>query len=160
MRARPRRLTVFSRLARPLQVSGVLADDAIMMNIRPGEHGSTYGGNPLACAVGRAALDVLIEEDLPARAKSLESVMGGGLREIQREFPDVVADVRGRGLFFGVEFYGTDAGAVSLSLLENGIISKPTQQTTLRFAPPLVISERQIDAMLEALRLAIRTVHR
>jgi len=138
-------------------VSAVLADDNVMTNIRPGEHGSTYGGNPLACAVGRAALDVLIEEELPQRAKNLESVLGGGLREIQSEFKDVIADVRGRGLFFGVEFFGENAKDVSMALLKNGIISKPTQQTTLRFAPPLVITTQQIHTMLDALRHAIKT---
>ena len=82
-------------------VSAILADDNIMLNIRAGEHGSTYGGNPLACAVAKAALDVIIEEKLPECAKVMERKLGSGLAKIEQEFGShIIKDVRGHGLFW------------------------------------------------------------
>jgi len=127
-----------------LPVSAVLADDAIMMTIRPGEHGSTYGGNPLACAVAMKALAVLKEEKMADNAAAMGELLRAGLRDLQSPF---IATVRGRGLLNAIVIKHTDPEAawdLCLALKENGLLAKPTHGDKIRFAPPLVINEAQI----------------
>jgi ornithine--oxo-acid transaminase len=127
-----------------IPVSAVLADDAIMMTIKPGEHGSTYGGNPLACAVAITALQVLKDENMAANAE----VMGELLRsELERLNSPFIEKVRGRGLLNAIVIKHNNPDAawdLCLALKENGLLAKPTHGDKIRFAPPLVITKEQI----------------
>jgi len=125
-----------------LPVSACLADDAVMGCIKPGTHGSTYGGNPLACRVAIAALQVLEDEGLAERADRL----GGILRDQLSKLPgDKVTTVRGKGLLNAVVVTPQlDAMEVCLKLAQNGLLAKPTHGDIIRLAPPLVISEQQL----------------
>jgi len=131
-----------------LPVSAVLADDAIMLTIQPGQHGSTFGGNPLACAVMQAALDVLLDEKLADNAFRLGEIFREEMRQLQRECPQVVTLVRGRGLLNAVVIKpaadGRTAWDVCVSLMERGLLAKPTHGDIIRFAPPLVITESEL----------------
>jgi len=132
-------------------VSAILADNHIMDVFTPGDHGSTFGGNPLACAVGMAALDVLVKEKLPERAQELGEYFMGELRKINSP---AVKEVRGKGLLIGVEIkeeYG-DARPFCERLKERGILAKETHKQVIRFAPPLIIKREEIDWALERIR--------
>jgi ornithine--oxo-acid transaminase len=125
-------------------VSAVLANDEVMLCIKPGQHGSTYGGNPLACAVAVAALEVVKEEKLAERAEYLGNILRSELRAIQHP---MLTKVRGKGLLNAIvikETNGKTAWDVCLKLAENGLLAKPTHGDIIRFAPPLVITEEQI----------------
>jgi ornithine--oxo-acid transaminase len=127
-----------------LPVSAVLCDDFIMMNIQPGEHGSTYGGNPLACVVAMEALKVLQEEKLAENAEELGNLFRGKLAELQSPF---IKQIRGKGLLHAViiEHANNDAAwELCLILKENGLLAKPTHGDKIRFAPPLIITREQI----------------
>lgn len=129
-------------------VSAILANDEVMDVFKPGDHGSTFGGNPLASAVGLAALEVIIEEKLPEKAEELGNYFMGRLREINSPY---VKEVRGRGLLIGVEIkkeYGS-ARPFCEKLMKLGILAKETHEQTIRFAPPLVITKEEIDWALE-----------
>lgn len=132
-----------------LPVSAVLCDDEVMLGIKPGEHGSTYGGNPLACRVATVALRILKDEKLDENAR----VLGERFRsELRRLDHDWIKDVRGKGLLNAVEVRaesGVDAWELCLKLRDNGLLAKPTHETTIRFAPPLVITNAQLDQALE-----------
>ncbi len=133
-----------------LPVSAVLADDAIMLTIQPGQHGSTFGGNPLACAVMRAALDVLIDEKLSENAARLGEIFRDRMRQVQAQRPEVVDLVRGKGLLNAIIIVpaadGRTAWDVCVTLMERGVLAKPTHGDIIRFAPPLVITEEQLHA--------------
>ncbi|GAB3662448.1 ornithine--oxo-acid transaminase [Hymenobacter agri] len=133
-----------------LPVSAVLADDEIMLTIQPGQHGSTFGGNPLACAVMRAALDVLIDEKLAENAARLGEIFRERMRQVQTQRPEVVDLVRGKGLLNAVVIVpaadGRTAWDVCVTLMERGVLAKPTHGDIIRFAPPLVITEEQLHA--------------
>lgn len=125
-------------------VSAVLTNDEVMLCIKPGQHGSTYGGNPLACAVAVAALEVVKEEKLAERAEYLGNILRSELKAIQHP---MLTKVRGKGLLNAIvikETNGKTAWDVCLKLAENGLLAKPTHGDIIRFAPPLVISEEQI----------------
>ncbi|MGB6985567.1 MAG: ornithine--oxo-acid transaminase [Candidatus Aquilonibacter sp.] len=126
-------------------VSAVLANDALMSLFGPGDHGSTFGGNPLASAVAQAALDVIVDEKLASRARYAGAKIMQGLRAMQSP---LVKEVRGRGLLIGVELT-IPAKRLSEALLERGIAAKDTHGAVLRIAPPLVISDDEIDFLLE-----------
>ena len=125
-------------------VSAVLADDVVLGLFQPGEHGSTFGGSPLAAAVAVAALEVLDEEHLAERATELGNYFMSKLREIDSP---VVKEVRGRGLLIGVELYPEAGGARRYCemLQEAGILAKETHDHVIRFAPPLVIEKETLD---------------
>ena len=127
-----------------MPVSAVLADDAIMLCIKPGEHGSTFGGNPLACRVAMTALDVLVDEKLSDNAMYLGNILRTELKKLN---PDVVQIVRGKGLLNAIvvkEHNGKNAWDFCLALKEKGLLAKPTHGDKIRFAPPLVITEEQL----------------
>ena len=133
-------------------VSCVMANDEVMLTIRPGEHGSTYGGNPMACAVTEAALDVLVDEGLTARAKQAGERFRAGLRAFESP---IVSLVRGRGLLnamvippFEQDGQRRTAWDFCVRLAENGVLAKPTHDDIVRFAPPLVISDEEVDQLL------------
>ena len=143
-----------------LPVSAVLADDAVMLTIRPGQHGSTFGGNPLACAVMQAALDVLLDEKLADNAYRLGEIFRAEMRALQHECPEVVTLVRGRGLLNAVVIKpaadGRTAWDVCVSLMEHGLLAKPTHGDIIRFAPPLVITESELRAACALIADVIR----
>jgi len=114
----------------------------------PGSHGSTFGGNPLACAVGLAALEVLVEEKLPQRAAEMGAYFQAGLRAINSPH---VQEIRGRGLLIGVEIRRSSGPARPFceALLKEGILAKETHESVIRFAPPLTITREEIDWALE-----------
>lgn len=135
-------------------VSAVLADDDIMMTIRPGQHGSTYGGNPIACKVGMAALQVVIDEDLCERATVLGERFRQGLLEMNDENIELV---RGKGLLNAAVIRahdGKEAWDLCLLMAKHGVLAKQTHQHIVRFAPPLVITEEELDDALERIKRA------
>ena len=142
-----------------LPVSAVLADDEIMLTIKPGEHGSTFGGNPLACAVAMAALAVVEEEQLAENASVMGELFRAGLRKLQEQFPGVISVVRGRGLLNALEIVeqpdGRTAWDLCVALKDMGLLAKPTHGHIIRFAPPLVITEAE---MQESLQIIERTL--
>lgn len=132
-----------------LPVSAVLADDAIMLTIKPGEHGSTYGGNPLACAVAIKALQVLKDEKLAENAEKMGELFRNELRKLQSRH---IATIRGKGLLNAIVIQHGDKDAaweLCLELKENGLLAKPTHGDKIRFAPPLVITHDQIIESVE-----------
>jgi len=129
-------------------VSAVVADEEILGVFNPGSHGSTFGGNPLACAVAIAALDVIEEERLADRARELGAYFMDELKKIQH--PDI-KEVRGKGLLVGMELH-TPARPYCEKLKEKGLLCKETHENTIRFAPPLVITKDELDWALERIR--------
>jgi len=140
-----------------MPVSAVLADDEIMLTIRPGEHGSTYGGNPLACKVAIASLEVLQEEKMAENA----GMQGDYFREQLKAINNpLVKEVRGKGLLNAIVIDHPDPDAawqLCLVLKENGLLAKPTHGDRIRFAPPLVINREQIDECLQIIRKSLDT---
>lgn len=131
-------------------VSAALADDEIMLQIKPGEHGSTYGGNPLACRVALAALDVLEGERLAENAQRLGIILRSELAKLPKE---VVRLVRGKGLLNAIVISKEyDAWEFCLRMRDNGLLAKPTHGDIIRFAPPLVITEDQIYECVDIIK--------
>lgn len=131
-----------------LPVSCVLADDEIMLTIKPGEHGSTYGGNPVAAKVSIAALEVLLEENLAENAEKMGKLFRKKLKSIDSKLIELV---RGKGLLNAVVIHsvnGITAWDVCLALKNNGLLAKPTHEHIIRFTPPLVINEEQLTQAL------------
>ncbi len=136
-------------------VSAVVSSREILGVFRPGDHGSTFGGNPLACAIAREALRVILEEKLPARAAEMGETWRVGLEVINSP---LVKDVRGRGLLIGVELK-REAGPARPyceKLMEQGLLCKETHEQVIRFAPPLVISRDEVDWALERIAKVLR----
>jgi ornithine--oxo-acid transaminase len=128
-----------------MPVSAVLCDDEIMLTIKPGEHGSTYGGNPLACKVSMTALQVLKDENMTENAALLGEYFRQSLRALNNKH---IGLVRGKGLLNAIVINHPDkeaAWALCLKLRDNGLLAKPTHGDKIRFAPPLVITKEQID---------------
>ena len=131
-----------------LPVSCVLADNEIMLTIRPGEHGSTYGGNPIAAKVAIAAMEVIREENLAENSERLGKIFRKKLKSIDSELIEMV---RGKGLLNAVVIKpvdGKSAWDVCVALKDNGLLAKPTHEHIIRFTPPLVITEQQLDDAL------------
>ncbi len=138
-----------------LPVSAVLADDHIMMNIHPGEHGSTYGGNPLACAVAITALTVLKEEKMAENATVMGELLRSELAKLNSPF---ITTIRGKGLLNAIVIKHANPDAswdLCLELKENGLLAKPTHGDKIRFAPPLIITK---DQTLEAVDIIHRSL--
>ncbi len=136
-------------------VSAVLADDDIMLTIKPGEHGSTFGGNPIAARVAIAALEVVKEEKLAERAEKLGVVFRNAMKEIKS---DMIETVRGKGLLNAVVIKpkdGKTAWDVCVKMAENGVLAKPTHDHIIRFAPPLVITEDELQQAIEIIKKSI-----
>nr|WP_321260295.1 ornithine--oxo-acid transaminase [uncultured Pseudodesulfovibrio sp.] len=129
-------------------VSAVLSNTEVLGVLKPGEHGSTFGGNPLACAVARTALKVLVEDKLIENAQKMGEYFMEGLRKIKNP---KIKEVRGRGLLIGVEFHDNAGGARQYceKLKDAGLLCKETHETIIRFAPPLVITKADINWALE-----------
>lgn len=141
-------------------VSAALADDEVMLTIAPGEHGSTFGGNPLACKVAHAALQVAVEEKLDEKAEYLGQIFRAKLQEYS-ENSNVVTFVRGKGLLNAIVIDNADnltkARDICVELKNNGLLAKPTQGNVIRFAPPLVITEEQL---LDCINIITTTIEK
>jgi ornithine--oxo-acid transaminase len=137
-------------------VSAVLSNSEVMDVLQPGEHGSTFGGNPLACAVARTALRVLVEEGMIENAEKMGVVFLDGLKQI---VSPLIKDVRGKGLMIAMEFYPEAGGArqYCLRLKENGLLCKETHDDIIRFAPPLIITKAEVDWALDKISSVINT---
>ena len=138
-----------------MPVSAVLADDSIMLTIRPGEHGSTYGGNPLACKVAIAALQVLKDERLTENAATLGDLFRTGVRALQSPF---ITEIRGKGLLNAIVISHPRPNAaweLCLALKDNGLLAKPTHGDKIRLAPPLVITRDQLLECIDILKVSL-----
>ncbi|NNK84463.1 MAG: aminotransferase class III-fold pyridoxal phosphate-dependent enzyme, partial [Desulfobacterales bacterium] len=137
-------------------VSAVLSNSEVLGVLQPGEHGSTFGGNPLACAVGRAALKVLVEEKMIDNAAKMGTYFLEGLKQINNP---LVKEFRGKGLMIGMELFPESGGARQYcqKLKEKGLLCKETHENIIRFAPPLVISKDIIDWALEQIEAVFST---
>lgn len=135
-----------------LPVAAVLANDEVMLTIKPGEHGSTYGGNPLACAVATEALQVLVDEKLSENAELLGQKFRAAMQKLISQ-SSLITLVRGKGLLNAIVIDDTEdshtAWDLCIQLAENGLLAKPTHGNIIRFAPPLVITEAQLDECIE-----------
>ena len=143
-----------------LPVSAVLSDDPIMLTIRPGEHGSTYGGNPLACKVAIAALDVLKDERLAENAATLGDLFRHEIRRLQSPH---IGEVRGKGLLNAIVINhprGDAAWELCLALKEQGLLAKPTHGDKIRLAPPLVINREQLLECVDIVRESLGVLDR
>ncbi|QRI62678.1 ornithine--oxo-acid transaminase [Shinella sp. PSBB067] len=137
-------------------VSAVLSNSEVLGVLKPGQHGSTFGGNPLACAIARAALKALVEEDMIGNSERMGERFQAGLKNIRS---NIIKDVRGRGLMLAVELDPAAGGARKYceALKERGILAKDTHGDTIRIAPPLVITGDQVDWALEQFEAVLRT---
>jgi len=141
-----------------MPISAVLADDAVMLCIKPGEHGSTFGGNPLACRVAIAALEVLVEENLAARAAELGQYFREQIAALNH--PNI-RQVRGKGLLNAIVIDHRNPNAAwefCLRLKENGLLAKPTHGDKIRLAPPLVITKEQLDECVKIIKVSLSIV--
>ncbi|MBE0666670.1 MAG: ornithine--oxo-acid transaminase [Bacteroidales bacterium] len=139
-----------------MPISAVLADDDIMLTIKPGEHGSTFGGNPLAAKVAIAALEVIREEKLAEKAERLGKIFRDEMRAVKSEMIELV---RGKGLLNAIVIRpknGKEAWDVCLAMMEQGVLAKPTHGHIIRFAPPLVITEEQLRDAIARIAKAIK----
>ena len=141
-----------------LPVSAVLADDEIMMCIKPGEHGSTYGGNPLSCAVAKAALEVIKDENLEENAMEMGILFRNNLEKL-KEKSKLINLIRGKGLLNALVINDSETSStawnICLKMRDNGLIAKPTHGNIIRFAPPLVINKDQIEESCEIIGKSI-----
>jgi ornithine--oxo-acid transaminase len=138
-------------------VSASLASREIMSAFTPGSHGSTFGGNPLACAIGEESLNVLVDDGLASRANKMGAYFVKRLREIHSER---IKEIRSMGLLIGVEFMlkdGETVRPICERLMAEGVLAKDTHEKTIRFAPPLVISEKEIDWAIERIKRVVES---
>ena len=142
-----------------LPVSAVLARDEVMLSIKPGQHGSTFGGNPLACRVAIAALKIIKEEKLPENAERLGKIFRKELQKLAEKYP-VISKVRGKGLLNAMVIKpmksGKTAWEVCVELKNQGLLAKPTHGDIIRFAPPLVIKEEEIYWAIDKIEKVIK----
>jgi ornithine--oxo-acid transaminase len=139
-----------------MPISAVLADDEIMLTIKPGEHGSTFGGNPLASKVAIAALEVVKNENLAENSDKLGKIFRDEMSSIKSEMIELV---RGKGLLNAVVIRpknGKEAWDVCLAMKDMGLIAKPTHQHIIRFAPPLIINEAQLREAITLIKNAFK----
>jgi ornithine--oxo-acid transaminase len=142
-----------------MPVSAFVATENVMQVFRPGDHGSTFGGNPLAASVAMAALDVLFDEHLIDRARTRGAQL---LDELRRIDSPLVVEVRGRGMLIGIEIdpRHADARSVVLKLLERGLLSKDTHGTVVRIAPPLNIDDAALEWAVGEIRKTLKSMER
>ncbi len=141
-----------------IPVSAVLASDEIMLTIKPGEHGSTYGGNPLACKVAMVSLEVLKEENMMENAAVMGEYFREGLKKINHPMIDIV---RGKGLLNAIVIKHKNPDAawqLCMKLKENGLLAKPTHGDKIRFAPPLIINQMQMDECLQIIEKSLKEI--
>lgn len=141
-----------------MPISAVLANDEIMLSIKPGQHGSTFGGNPLACKVAIAALQVLVDEKLAENADRLGKIFRDEMSKLMQK-TNVITKVRGKGLLNAIVIKPTESGKtawdVCIALKENGLLAKPTHGDIIRFAPPLVINDEELNFAVDVITKVI-----
>lgn len=141
-----------------MPISAVLANDEIMLSIKPGQHGSTFGGNPLACKVAIAALQVLVDEKLAENADRLGKIFRDEMSKLMQK-TNVITKVRGKGLLNAIVIKPTESGKtawdVCIALKENGLLAKPTHGDIIRFAPPLVINDEELKFAVDVITKVI-----
>ena len=141
-----------------MPVAAILANDEIMLTIKPGEHGSTYGGNPLACAVAIASLKVLKDEQMAENAEAMGNILRAELVKLNSP---LIKTVRGKGLLNAIVIQHDNPDAswdLCLALRDNGLLAKPTHGDKIRFAPPLLITKEQIMECVEIIRKSLKTL--
>ena len=141
-----------------IPVSAVLADDGIMMTIKPGEHGSTYGGNPLACKVAMTSLQVLKDENMAKNAHAMGELFRNSINQLGSS---MVREVRGKGLLNAIEINHPDKDAawhLCMELMENGLLAKPTHGDKIRFAPPLLITSEQVMESIQIIHKSLSAI--
>jgi len=144
-------MTLAKGLAGGFPIGATLASDKVAAAFEPGTHGSTFGGNPLACNAALATLDVLIEDDfILDQCRRMGTYFKKRLEELQKEFPSVIAEVRGMGLLVGIELTRDGAPLVK-ECMEKGLLINCTAGNILRFMPPLIITEKEIDQLVDIL---------
>ena len=138
-------------------VSAVLADDAVMGVIHPGQHGSTFGGNPLAMACANAVLDVVLGDGFLENVNTMSKRLRKGLDDLVVKFPNHLAGVRGKGLLLGLQFQGdgSEAGAMVVKVNALGLLSVPAGDNVMRMIPPLIIESAHVDEALSILDKAL-----
>jgi ornithine--oxo-acid transaminase len=145
-----------------IPVSAVLSDDEIMLCIQPGEHGSTFGGNPIAAVVTIASLEVMEEEALTENSFQMGQIFRERMMKLKAKRPDIISAVRGKGLLNAMDIIpGEKTGTASdvcLALMKNGLLSKPTHKHTIRFSPPLVITAEQIHTCCDIIEAVITAI--
>ncbi len=139
-----------------LPIGAIMATERASV-FKPGEHGSTFGGNPVACAAGYATLKFIIEHDIPGNARKVGQHLVKGLGKLKEKYP-FVTDVRGRGLLVAIEFNSDIAQSVVMACLAQGLLLNRVKPNALRFMPPLIISEKEIDAALAILDKALSSI--
>lgn len=143
-------LTTAKGLANGLPLGAMLTTEAVSRAFSPGSHGSTFGGGPLVCAVGDKVLEIIDRDDLARHAQEVGDLALERFRSLQARFPEMIADIRGKGLMLGIELQ-MPAKAIWRQLLDKGFICNVVQETTLRLLPPLIISIREILDFADAL---------
>ena len=139
-------------------VSAVLADDEIMLTIKPGEHGSTYGGNPLACKVAITALQVLKDEKMAENSEALGELFRKKIEEIKSKY---IGEIRGKGLMNAIEIKHQDDSAATklcMELMRNGLLAKPTHGDKIRLTPPLIINENELTECIEIIKKSLQVL--
>ena len=143
-------MTLAKGLGSGVPIGALLAKESVSL-FSPGEHGSTFGGNPLACAAAHAALKYIIENDMPAKVKQLSDYFMGKLESLKQQF-GFITGVRGRGLLIAIEFDSEIAQSVLMSCLDKGLLVNKVKPNALRFMPPLIITEKEVDQAIEILK--------
>lgn len=141
-------------------VSGALCDDHIMSNIRAGEHGSTFGGNPLAMAIAKRSVEVLIEEKMVENSKEVGDYLISKTRALKS---NLIKEVRGKGLFQGIEIkhdLNVDGNDLTKILYQNGLLTKATHRFCVRLTPALVITKKEIDDGMEIIEKSIQELEK
>ncbi len=135
-------------------ISAVLSSKEVLGVLRPGEHGSTFGGNPLACAVARTALKVIVDENMVENSAAMGEYFLSGLSNIKSP---LIKEIRGKGLFIAIDIAPEAGGARGYceKLMAHGLLCKETHESTIRFAPPLVITKEEIDWALERIETVL-----
>lgn len=151
-------MTLAKGLGGGVPIGACLARGSAAATLVPGDHGTTFGGNPLATAAANAVLDILADEELTANARETGAYLQGRLAELSETFPEIVGEVRGKGLMIGVGLHQPVAKAiVKRALLEHGLVINATSDTTLRLLPPLTLTKAEADEAVALLRDAIAT---
>jgi len=149
-------MTLAKGLASGIPIGAILAKDKVSV-FAPGEHGSTFGGNPLACAVGWATLKFILDNDIAGNVKRVGEYLTAGLEDLRQKFP-LITEVRGRGLLIAMEFSRDIAPSAVMACLERGLLVNKLKPNALRFMPPLIIGNQEVDEALDILDKALSSL--
>jgi len=149
-------MTLAKGLASGIPIGAILAKERASV-FTPGEHGSTFGGNPLSCAAGYATLKYVVDNDIAGKVKSVGQYLITGLESLRQKF-QFITDVRGRGLLVAMEFSSDIAGAVVMACLDRGLLVNRVKPNAIRFMPPLIIGNDEVDEALGILDKALSSI--